>query len=262
MGSTPTPAAAPDTGELAKQQAKSNTKTAKTQQQLNMVDQYTPQGSLQYQQTGTWEDGTPKYSATQSYSPEQQKLYELGNQTGQTLGEIGVNQSSRIKDVLSDPYQSTAATENKIAQMQRGFLDPQWADQQRTMEAQLINKGVRPGTAAYDRQMQNFSSNKDRAYNQMYLDAYKTAEGSALQERNQPINEITALLSGSQVSNPAYQSTPTAGVAPVDLTGMSQMSLNQQNLGTNYQQQQNMGLMSGLFSLGGTALKGGMGGWG
>lgn len=262
MPSAPSPAPAPDPTKLATKQGEANTKTATTQQQLNMIDQNTPQGSLTYQQTGTWADGTPKYSSTQSYSPEQQKLYDLGNQTGQTLGEIGVNQSSRIKDVLSNPYQSTAATENKISEMQRGFLDPQWSDQQRTMEAQLINKGVRPGTAAYDRQMSNFSNQKQNAYNSMYLDAYKTAEGSALQERNQPINEISALLSNSQVSNPAYQATPTAGVAPVDLTGINQMNLQQQNLGTQMQHQQNMGLQSGLFSLGGAAMKGGMGGWG
>lgn len=259
---TPQAPAAPDPTALANAQGAANSKTAQTQQQLNMVDQYTPQGSLNYEQVGTWEDGTPRYKATQSYSPDQQKLYDLGNQTEQTLGQIGVDQSARIKDHLSTPYSSTAATDNKIAQMQKGFLDPQWADREKAFNSQLFAKGLQPGTEAYDREMRNFSQNRQSAYDQMYLDAYKTAEGSALTERNQPINEISALLSNSQVSNPSYANTPTTGVAPTDLIGANQMALNQGNLNAQMKQQSNMGLMSGLFSLGKTGMSAGMGGWG
>lgn len=262
MGSTPTPAPAPDPTALANAQGAANTKTAKTQQQLNMVDQYTPQGSLTYTQTGKWDDGTPKFSSTQQYSPEQQKLYDLGNQTQQNIGQIGVDQSARIGELLGTPFKTPDAANNKIAEMQRGFLDPQWDRNEEKLRTQLINSGVRPGSEAYERAVGDQSTQRQNAYNQMYLDAYKTAEGSALTERNQPINEISALLSGSQVSNPAYQSTPTAGVAPTDLIGANQLSLQQQNLGTQMQHQQNMGLMSGLFGLGGTAMRGAFGGWG
>lgn len=81
----------------------------------------------------------------------------------------------------------------------------------------------------------------------------------ALTERNQPINEISALLSNSQVSQPNFVSnTPTPGVAPTDVIGAQQQSLNQQNVGFNAQQTQNNALMSGLFGLGSAAL----GGWG
>lgn len=262
MGSTPAPAPAPDPGVLANQQAKANTKTATTQAQLNMVNQNTPQGTLTYNQIGKWEDGTPRFEATQAYSPEQQKLYNLGNQTQQNIGQIGVEQSARIRELLGTPFKTPDAAENKIAQMQRGFLDPQWDRNEDRLRTQLINSGVRPGTAAYERALSDFSNQRQNAYNQMYLDAYRTAEGSALTERNQPINEITALLSGSQVSNPSYASTPTTGVAPTDLIGTNQLALNQSNLGTQMQYQRNMGLMSGLFSLGGTAMKGAFGGWG
>jgi hypothetical protein len=262
MGSSPAPAPAPDPTALANAQANANAKTAKTQQQMNMVNQYTPQGSLVYSQTGKWKDGTPQYSATQTYSPEQQKLYDLGNQTQQNIGQIGVDQSARIGELLSTPFQANAARDNKIVEMQRGFLDPQWDRNEEKLRTQLINSGVRPGSEAYTRAMGDLSQNRQSAYDQMYLDAYRTAEGSALTERNQPINEISALLSGSQVSNPSYQSTPTAGVAPTDLIGANQLALQQQNLGTQMQHQQNMGLMSGLFGLGGTAMRGAFGGWG
>jgi hypothetical protein len=255
---TPAAAPAPDANALAQAQSQSNKQTAITQAQMNMIDQITPQGTLKYQQQGTWENGDPRFAATQAYSPDQQKLYDLSNQTEANIGQIGVEQSGRIKELLGTPYQSTAATDNKIAQMQRGFLDPQWGDQQKALESQLISKGLRPGTAAYDREMGNFSKNRQSAYDQMYLDAYKTAEGSALTERNQPINEISALLSQSQVSNPSYAQTPTTGVAPTDVIGANQLSLNQQNLNNQNKVKSHNAMMQGLFGLGSAA----MGGWG
>lgn len=67
--------------------------------------------------------------------------------------------------------------------------------------------------------------------------------------RNQPLNEITALLSGSQVSNPAQMSgaTPQTSVAGTDLSGLVQQDYaNRMNA---YQNQ-----MGGLFGLGGSIL--------
>src|SRR3546814_7562959 len=65
--------------------------------------------------------------------------------------------------------------------------------------------------------------------------------------RNQPINEITALLSGSQVSNPASMSgpSPQTQVGGVDYAGL----VNQ-----NYQNQMNAygAKMGGLFGLAGS----------
>jgi len=234
-----------------------NKETAITQYGLNATDQITPNGTLTYRQIGTWPDGTPRYEATTALSQDQQALYDLGNQTQRNLGQIGVDQSAKIGQLLGTPYSLNDATSNKLSGMQRQFLDPQWQEQQSALENQLINKGVRPGSEAYDNAMRDFSTQKQRAYDQMYLDSYKTGEQSALTERNQPINEITALLSGSQVSQPGFQNTPTPGVAPTDYLGAVGQSLNQQNVGYNAQVAQNNGLMSGLFGLGKTAL----GGW-
>jgi hypothetical protein len=86
----------------------------------------------------------------------------------------------------------------------------------------------------------------------------------ALTERNQPINEISALLSGSQVSQPNFTNTPQPGVAPTDVIGAQQQSLNQQNVGYNAQVAQNQAMTNGLFGLGSAALGAGgmaLGGW-
>lgn len=258
MVSTPSPPPAPDPKETAAAQAQMNKETAITQYGLNATNQYTPQGSIEYKQIGTWDDGTPRYSATQSYSPTEQSIYDTGAKTRQNLGNIGATQSAKIGQLLDTPFSVDAARDNKIAQIQKGFLDPQWQQQQSALETQLINKGIRPGSEQYQREMRDFSTNRQRAYDQSYIDAYKTAESSALTERNQPINEITALMSGSQVSNPTYGNTPTPGVAPTDYLGAVQQSLNQGNVAYQGQLQQNLGLMSGLSTLGGAAL----GGWG
>lgn len=254
---TPSPPPAPDPAKTAAAQATANKDTAITQAGLNMTNQVTPQGSLTYKQIGTWDDGTPRYEATQTYSPEEQQLFEKGNQTQNNLADIGVSQSAKIGQLLNSPFSVDTATADKIQGLQNEFLDPQWQRNQDALETQLINKGIRPGSQQYTQAMTDFSNNRQKAYDQSYLDSYNTAQQSALTERNQPINEITALLSGSQVSQPGFTNTPTTGVAPTDVIGAQQQSLNQQNLGYQANLAQSQGLMNGLFGLGKTAL----GGW-
>lgn len=257
MIDTPSPPAAPDPKETAAAQAAANKETAIAQYGLNATNQVTPQGTKTYEQIGTWADGTPRYQETTAYSPTEQGIYQTGAQTRQNLADIGSTQSAKIGDLLNTPYSLGDATQSKIAQIQKGFLDPQWQQQQSALETQLINKGIRPGSEQYQREMRDFSTNRQRAYDQSYLDSYNTAQQSALTERNQPINEITALMSGSQVSNPSFGSTPTPGVAPTDYLGAVQQSMNQQNLGYQAQVQNSQALTNGLFGLGKTAL----GGW-
>ncbi len=157
--------------------------------------------------------------------------------------------------MLGTPFNVDAARGKKISDIQRTFLDPEWAGRGADLEAQNIAKGIRPGSEAYTRSNSDFSDQRSRAYDQAYLDSYKTAEGSALTERNQPINEITALMSGSQVSNPNFVNTPMPGVAPTDVIGANALSLGQQNKGWEAQVGNQRALMSGLFGLGGAGIK-------
>ncbi len=261
----PTPAAAPDPNATAATQAKYNKETAVAQYGLNATNQVTPQGSLTYKQIGQWEDGTPRFEATTAYSPTEQGLYDTGAKTRQNLGDIGVSQSAKIGSILNTPFDINASRDSKIADIQKKFLDPQWNEAQEAQKTELFNSGVRPGTEAYTRAMRDFSTNKQRGYDQSYLDAYGAANTAALTERNQPINEISALLSGSQVSQPGFTNTPTPGVAPTDYIGAQGQSLAQNNVGFNAANQRYNGMMSGLFGLGKTVAGSatyGPGGWG
>jgi hypothetical protein len=99
--------------------------------------------------------------------------------------------------------------------------------------------------------MQNFQQGKNDAYNNLLLTGHQTAEQDALTERNQPINEISALLSGSQVQQPQFVSTPQTNVAGVDYSGLVENQYQQQVANSN-------ATMGGLFGLLGTGLTAGI----
>lgn len=102
--SGPSAPAAPDPVATAQAQAGYNREAAITQANLNRIDQYTPQGSITYQQIGTNSDGTPRYSQTQTYSPEQQALYDQQNQIAQALGSTAQQQIGRVNDTMNSTF--------------------------------------------------------------------------------------------------------------------------------------------------------------
>ena len=71
------------------------------------------------------------------------------------------------------------------------------------------------------------------------------------QQRNQPINEITSLMSGSQVQQPNWLNSPTSQIATTDIGGLinqnyAQQSQNYQSANQNWQ-----AMMGGILGLGG-----------
>jgi len=252
----PDPPPPPDPVATAQAQGQMNRETAITQAGLNMVNQRTPQGSLVYNQIGTWSDGTPRYEAVQDLSPEEKALYETGLATRQNVANIGKEQSARIQELLGTPVDlSNEASEARLMELGRSRLDPALASRRASTEQDLINRGIRPGTEAYRRAMEAVTQGENDAYNQLLLTGRGQAVQEALAERNQPINEITALLSGSQVSQPNFVGTPQTGVAGVDYAGLVNQNYQAQLAGWQNQVSQNNAMMGGLFGLGGAAIK-------
>jgi len=219
---------APDPMETAQAQSGLNRDTAITQQQLNMVNQQGPYGSLNYAQSGTnrfknakgeWVE-TPSYTATTTLSPQQQKILNQTQSANLNLGTIANERSAFLKDYLAQPFDVNAQTEAKINEPGSARLDPRFAKQQDQMRTQLISSGIRPGTAAYTAAMNDFEQSRNDAYNQLALTGRQQAFQEASFERAQPFNEIAALLSGSQVTQPTFANTPSASVGGVDYTGL------------------------------------------
>lgn len=255
-GSSPPPP--PDPNATAAAAAAQNQKTAITQYGLNATNQVTPYGDLTYTQIGKWDDGTPHYQATTTLSPEQQQLYNLGTTTQNTLGNIGVEQSAKVRDILNTPFDLNTATTTQQQDIARTLLDPVWQQRESQLETKLANQGITPGSAAYTNALRDFGMQRDNAYNSALLADRAQATQEALTQRNQPLNEISALLSNSQVQQPNFVGTPTPAVAPVDYAGIVNNNYQGQLAAYNADQARQGALYGALGSIGGAAL----GGWG
>lgn len=245
----------PDPMKTAQAQAGLNRQTAIDQQLLNMVGQNTPWGSVSYQQTGTV-NGIPQFTATTSFTPEQQAIFDSAQQAQGNLANIASEQSARVSDALSDPFQfNNQDAADWAFDIASSRLLPQQQQDTSALRTQLINSGLRPGTAAYEREMTRITQNQGDQLNQLALQGRGQAFSEALATRNQPLNEFNALLSQSQVANPAQMgaATPQTAVGGVDYSGLVQ---------SNYQQQlQNRGAgLGGLFGLAGSLASGPIGG--
>ncbi len=262
MSKPAAPPPAPDPVKTAEAQAASNVKTATTQSQLNSVDQVTPYGSLNYSAGTPWADGTPHFTATQTLSPEQQNLYNLGTQTQANLGQIGVDQSAKVGQILNTPFDINSAISTQLSDQATKLLDPIWNRRQDDTRAQLLNQGFAQGSEGYNNNMRDFNDSRDRAYSSASLAGRSQAEQEALTQRNQPLNEIAALMSGSQVSQPDFVNTPNTSVQPTDVAGITQAGYQNSLVPWQANNQYNNALMGGLFGLGGAAAQAGSYGMG
>jgi len=91
------------------------------------------------------------------------------------------------------------------------------------------------------------------------FNASQAARNQYMQEqyarRNQPINEITALLSGSQVSQPNFINAPQSQIPTTDVAGLINQNFNQQQSNYNTQLGSWNSVMGGILGLGAGALK-------
>jgi hypothetical protein len=226
MVSSPSP---PDPLKTAAAQSGMNRDTATDQQLLNMTNQVGPDGSLTYDQTGTnsYVDSQgrnitlPQFTATTTLSPEQQKIKEQSDRAALNVGTIAADQSAKFSDYLKDPF---TFNNDDASQWAYDLASPRILKQQGQNEDQLrttlANKGIREGSAAWDAEMGRMTNANTDQLNQLALNGRQQAYTEALQNRNQPINEFTALASGGQVSMPQFGQTPQTGVGGVDYTGL------------------------------------------
>jgi len=258
MGSSPSAPAAPDPVATAAAQTASNKATAISSYGLNATDQQTPYGSLTYAQGTPWSDGTPHYTATQTLSPEQQNLYNLGTQTQSNLGNIGVEQSDKVRGILNTPFDLNASINTQQADMARKLLDPVWQQREGSLDQKLANQGIQQGSEAYTNALRDFGMQRDNAYNGAALSGRAQASTEALAQRNQPLNEISALLSNSQVQQPNFTNTPQSQVANTDVAGITNSAFQNNFANYNAQMQQQNALYGAIGGAAGSAL----GGWG
>lgn len=247
---------APDPMQTAQAQSGMNRDTAIAQQMLNMVNQVGPWGSTTYSPTGTtsYRDSSgkvvtiPTFTQTTQYTPEQQAIFDRSTQAQTNLADLAVDQSARMRDYLADPFEfNNQDAADWAYDLASSRILPQQQQATSDLRNQLINSGLRPGTAAFEREMTRLQQGQQDQLNQLALQGRSQAFNEALAQRSQPINEISALLSGSQIAAPnaGFSAVPQTGVGGVDYSGLVQQ---------NYQQQlaNRQAAMGGLFGLAGT----------
>jgi hypothetical protein len=168
----------------------------------NRVNQQTPFGGLQYQQTGTDAQGNPIWSANQTIAqPYQNAINSLSGQIQQNFAQPFdvsqyqnqmVGQGPQFQGVGQAPNLQTSVQGtgmegwDKATGLLMSRLNPQIQQQNEASDAQLANQGIMPGS-----------------------EAYKRAKTQIAQQQNDLLNQ--AQLAGSQIQNQMFNQNLAAG---------------------------------------------------
>lgn len=221
----PTPPNATDTSNA---QFGYNQNAAGSQARINMVDQNTPFGSLNYSQTGTAADGTPQFTSSTSYTPQVQALLDKGF----------ANAGS---------FDGGAATAKNLSGMWENLQKPIFAQQDSNLDAKLASQGITQGSEAYNNAQNLKARNQNDARTNFDIGAQGTAFNEALQSAGLPASMLAA-LTGSV--NPGFRQTPQEQIQPPNYAGAVEQNYQQQTASHN-------AMLNGLFGIAGA----GLGGW-
>jgi hypothetical protein len=245
--SGPAPPPAPDPYATAQAQAGVNKQAAITQANLNRINQVTPEGSLTYTQNGMNADGTPQYTQTQTYSPEEQQKYEQANKVAISLNDLAGQNISRVQQAQSTPFSyagmqdlQTQFGQNNPFQLQTGpgagptqgrvagvgtaqAIDPSLAG--KGIQSNLDYGGLTnlPGTNDYGAEGQKMAdsvyaqaaSRLDPRYQQMDSDQQAKLAAQGISENSDAYRRDTANLARDRTDayNQAAYSAQGAGAA-------------------------------------------------
>lgn len=233
--------------QAAQQTALGNLAGAQTATAANRVNQTTPYGSLQYTQTGTDAQGNPIWSANQTLSPALQALTDkslAGLQQSLENPAYGINPGQTYSDAI----------------MKR--LQPQQAQAAERQAAALANKGIMPGSQAYNQAMQLFQQGQNDQLTSAVVGGMQTGL-AANQAQNQTAAGIKSLATPGYV-NP-YTQAATSGpdylgsFATGNAAQIAQQNYNNQLriAEQNAANAKSGNLQSGLFNLLGTGIASG-----
>ncbi|MCA8026411.1 tail fiber domain-containing protein [Burkholderia cepacia] len=233
-GDAPTP---PDPYAIANATTQTNEATAAYNKSLNLNNYTNPFGSQNTVQTGTGADGAPIYTTYNTANPQLQGA--LTGLLGQAGNASGIN-SSALNGLmgLNGQYQNLnnsilglagslnpgsaqnaqQAGTNAAYQSAMGYLQPQFNQQQQSLNAQLANQGLSVGSQAYTNATGNLALQQG-------------------QQQQQAINN--AQLTGSQIGTQNWQNQLAGLSAQAGLYGMAGSNLGQQ--GALYGQQAGLG---------------------
>lgn len=270
--------------ETSAAQTSSSVSTAIANAFLQNPTEITPDGSTRVNQSGNYvlKDpytgktyNVPTFTRTTTLSPQQQAIKNQTDRASLNLATLGANQSSRVDDLLSEPFNpdnvdAPSLTTDFSADRQRvedalmERLNPQLSRDREALRTQLSSQGIKLGSTAYDRGMEDIGKQANDARLAAILNAGQeqsrltqmnnATRAQAMQEayaaRNQPINEIMALASGSQVQQPSFMGANIGPIPTTDNAGIIQ-NYDQQRIAAAQQDNAfTQNILGGLFGLG------------
>ena len=270
--SSPSPPPAPDYTGAAKEQGAANVETARLQGRMSNPNIISPLGTQMVTYEGdqptVTQTLTPTATETLASQQRVQKLLaglgETGTQQAQNVISTPFNPTGTASEALQTRLDTSAlakapvnaGTTGQEAIMAR--LAPQLAGRQAMLENQLANQGITPGSQAYRTSQTQEAQNRNDLLSQaalqgIGLDTQARAAGFGEQQalmgsqnaaqqaelqrqaylRQQPLNEITGLMSGSQIQMPQFQGYqgPTVAPAPIFAGAQAQGQANMQQYG-------------------------------
>ena len=191
------------------------------------------------------------------------------------MNDSGLPQRGSLDNLNKTFNTDFSADRQKVEDALLDRMSPSLENDKASLESRLASQGIRIGSDAYASAMDDYSRHTNDARLSAILgagqeqsrlagldqsraafennvgltkfNADNTARSQALQEvfakRNQPINEITALMSGSQVSNPNFITPQVAQLANTDVAGIQANYDNQ----LMQEWQANQGLQGSIF---------------
>lgn len=249
-----------DPKETSSASTATNVGTAIANAWMGNVNENTPDGRTTVTQSGTktWNDPytgksyeIPTFTRDTTLSGAQQAIKDQQDKASLGLSTLANKQTGFLQDYMSKPFDgSNDATEARLIELGRKRLDPMLQQQEEAARTRLSNQGFAEGSEGWNRAMQRQTEGRNDAYNQLLLTGHGQAFQEAQAARNQPINEITALMSGGQVSQPQFQGANMPKIPTTDVAGLINENYNQKMGIYNSQMAQRQGIMGGLFGLG------------
>lgn len=250
----------PNPRETSAAATSTNVGTAVANAFLGNVNEVTPDGTLTFAQTGDydWFDpytgktfNVPTFTSTQTLNPTSQAALEAGNEAELNLSRLARDLSGQLGGKLTDNFTiNNESTEGRLFDLGRRRLDPMFAERQESLRQDLANRGIQLGSSAYDTAQRQFSEGQNDAYTQLLLRGRGQATQEQFAEDNQRINQISALLSGGQVSQPNFLRPDQPNIPTTDVAGLINQNYQQRLANWQAKQAATGSLLGGLFSLG------------
>lgn len=161
---------------------------------------------------------------TQTLSPEQQALYEQTQQTQGTLGGLGQQGADALTGIVGKPLDlsgapaapNPGAVNQQVIDAMMGRVNTDYGRAVDQKNSDLTASGIPVTSDAYKAQMDILNRGRTDAAQQATIAGYnqgntqfandttarKNAIAESLLQRQTPLNEVNALMSGGQVSNP------------------------------------------------------------